>query len=172
MNSTCDQCKLIVTKRLTYEDAIFTSEPNVTHYEYAMMSSHVYEPNKPFLHDWKVINHNLPHKNGLAFTIYMNTKRQQLVVSARGTIVTNLSSILDNILTDIRLFLSTQNIDTFDTARLSLFSDESIIIPHPDSHKYSVSFTGHSLGAALAECFACHYQAYAITFDSLEQVGY
>ncbi|CAF1381306.1 unnamed protein product [Adineta steineri] len=165
--STCDQCRIEVYKRFTYEDVVFTSEPNVTHYEYAMMSSHVYEPNKLFLHDWYVINHNPPHKNGLAFAIYMNTKRHQLVVSIRGTIVTtSLSSILDNILTDIRLFLSTQNIDTFDTARLLLFSDESLTIPHPDSHKYSVSFTGHSLGAALAECFACYYQAYAITFDS------
>ncbi|CAF1228394.1 unnamed protein product [Adineta steineri] len=164
---TCDQWKLIVTKRLIKTDMIFTSKPNVTHYEYAMMSLHVYEPNKPFLHDWYVTDHNPPHKNGLAFAIYMNTKRHQLVVSLRGTIVTtNSSSILDNILTDIRLFLSDQNIDTFDAARLSLFDDESIIIPHLDSLTYSVSFTGHSLGAALAECLACHYQAYAITFDS------
>ncbi|CAF1343144.1 unnamed protein product, partial [Rotaria sordida] len=65
-----------------------------------------------------------------------------------------------------RLLFTNQAIDTFDSARLLLFHDEPLYIPRRDSIPYIISFTGHSLGAALAESFACVYNAYAVTFDS------
>ncbi|CAF1484966.1 unnamed protein product, partial [Rotaria sordida] len=128
------------------------------------MSSHVYQPTEPFLDDWHVIRYDLPNKNGLALAIYINPERHQCVISIRGTDLT--SSFLNNPITDLRLLFTNQAIDTFDSARLLLFHDEPLYIPRRDSIPYIISFTGHSLGAALAESFACVYNAYAVTFDS------
>ncbi|CAF2798031.1 unnamed protein product [Rotaria sp. Silwood2] len=128
------------------------------------MSSHVYQPTEPFLDDWHVIRYDLPNKNGLALVVYINPERHQCVISIRGTDLT--SSFLNNPITDLRLLFTNQAIDTFDSARLLLFHDEPLHIPRRDSIPYVISFTGHSLGAALAESFACVYNAYAVTFDS------
>ncbi|CAF3581112.1 unnamed protein product, partial [Rotaria sp. Silwood1] len=128
------------------------------------MSSHVYQPTEPFLDDWHVIRYDLPNKNGLALAVYINPERHQCVISIRGTDLT--SSFLNNPITDLRLLFTNQAIDTFDSARLLLFHDQPLHIPRRDSIPYVISFTGHSLGAALAESFACVYNAYAVTFDS------
>jgi hypothetical protein len=163
INNTC-QYKLIVHKRTGNKNIRFDSIPNVTHYEYVKMSSHVYQPNEPFLDGWDVIRYNLPNKNGLSLAVYVNPERHQCVISIRGTDIT--LSFFSNLITDLRLFFTNQAIDTFDSARLLLFHDESLHIPRRDSIPYVISFTGHSLGAALAESFACVYNGYAVTFDS------
>ena len=135
--------------------------------EYARISSHVYQPDGPFLDDWNVTVYNSSNKNGLALASFVNAQRHQCVISVRGTVL-QLSrlGILNNIFTDLRLLLTKHTIDIFDSARLLVFHDEPIFIPDLDSIPYAVSFTGHSLGAALAESFACAVQGYAVTFDS------
>ncbi|UJR17875.1 hypothetical protein I4U23_004774 [Adineta vaga] len=163
MNNTC-QYILRVYKRKEKRNFIFDSIPNVTHYEYVQMSSHVYQPNEPFLDGWYVKQYNLPNKNGLSLTAYINPERHQCVISIRGTDLT--SSFFDNPITDLRLLFTNQAIDTFDSARLLLFHDKFLHIPRKNGNPYVISFTGHSLGAAIAESFACAYKAYAVTFDS------
>ncbi|CAF1018110.1 unnamed protein product [Adineta steineri] len=162
-NNTCKYI-LRVYKRKENKHLIFNSIPNVTHYEYVMMSSHVYQPNESFLDGWHVKQFNLPNKNGLSLVAYINPERHQCVISIRGTDLT--SSLFNNPITDLRLLFTNQAIDTFDSARLLLFYDKLLHIPRQNGIPYVVSFTGHSLGAALAESFACVYNGYAVTFDS------
>ncbi|CAF4037050.1 unnamed protein product [Adineta steineri] len=155
--------QLFVTKRNINRHMNFTATPNVTHYEYAMMSYHVYEPSGQFLDGWNVTVYNPPNKNDLVLAAYVNVARHQCVISIRGTVLTG--SVFYNLLTDLRLFFTNQAIDIYDAARAEVH-DALISIPGLGPTSYDISFTGHSLGAALAESFACTYQAYAVTFDS------
>ncbi len=142
----------------------FDSIPNVTHYEYAKMSSHAYHPHEKFLHGWKVFPSNISNRNGLAYTAYYNAERHQYVIAIRG--VQLALGYFFNLITYKRLFFTDQIIDTLDSARMSIFHDNSLHIPSNDPIPTVISFTGHSLGAALAESLACIYHAHAVTFDS------
>ncbi|UJR16282.1 hypothetical protein I4U23_003188 [Adineta vaga] len=70
MNDTCKYI-LKVFKGKEKKAFIFDSIPNVTHYEYVQMSSHVYQPNEPFLDGWYVKPYNLSNKNGLFLVAYI-----------------------------------------------------------------------------------------------------
>ena len=163
VNNTCKYI-LQVSKRKGNKKLIFNLMPNVTHYEYVMMSCHVYQPSEPFIHGWHVKQYNLSNKNGLSLATYINRERHQCVISIRGTDLT--SSFFNNPITNLRLLFTNQAIDTFDSARLLLFYGKLLNIQDEDSIPYVISFTGHSLGGALAESFACVYKGYAVTFDS------
>ncbi|CAF1516408.1 unnamed protein product [Adineta ricciae] len=159
-------CKYVlrVYRRRRKPKFVFNILPNVTHYEYVRMSSHVYQPEDPFLPGWHVRKLDFPNRNGLFLAAYINAERHQCVISARGTDLTK--GFLFNPITDLRLLFTNQAIDTFDSARTMLFHDGTLHLPYSNDSSYVISFTGHSLGAALAESLACTYKGYAVTFDS------
>lgn len=140
-------------------------------YIYALISSHVYndvktretlvkEGNERF---WKVCH---VHKgtSGYFGAIYINTKTNHIVVAHRGT--NNLLSVVEDVRGVIRNATSPQKEEAF------ALVNEALRLLREDYEGYRVSFTGHSLGAFLAELsvFYCKRQGFnnvsAVTFES------
>ena len=140
-------------------------------YIYALMSSHVYsdvktretlakEGNERF---WKVC-HIYRGTSGYFGAIYINTKVNHIVVAHRGT--NSLLSVVEDVRGVIRNATSPQKEEAF------ALVNEALRLLREDYEGYSVSFTGHSLGAFLAELsvFYCKRQGLhnvnAVTFES------
>lgn len=140
-------------------------------YIYALMSSHVYndvktrealakEGNERF---WKVCH---VHKgtSGYFGAIYINTKMNHIVVAHRGT--NSIGAVIEDVRGVICNATSPQKEEAF------ALVNEALRLLREEYEGYSISFTGHSLGAFLAELsvFYCKRQGFhnvnAVTFES------
>jgi len=144
-----------------------------TDYEYALLSEHVYKGKVlnqddclPEDNKWKIIKIK-NGESGYFGVIYINHQIKQIVLSHRGT--KSLKAVLEDIKGIMLNLKSKQKIEAFD------FVDRAIkLINEGEELKdYRLSFTGHSLGAFLAELsvYYCHsYFKYtnvnAVTFES------
>lgn len=124
--------------------------------DFALMSAFAYETDygekklSTELPDWSIVSTYSNNQSGLAIVIYSNTDER--VISVRGT--ANLENIYDN---------------------LRLIADKAPLI-FVEAHEYLQSiqlgstpyknyFTGHSLGALVAEFLACKFFSPATTFE-------
>lgn len=142
--------------------------------EYSMMSKYAYEDGiekgQGFseLPGWKVYN-VYKEKNDYRSVIFKNSGTRQVVVAYRGTV----PSKLRNLYEDFRgIFLN--KISPYKReAFKSIKKEIEDIYKYVNEEKYDLSFTGHSLGAFLAELsvFFCHdsfnyLETSAVTFES------
>lgn len=148
-----------------------------TDLEYVLMSKYAYDERLqkgdeklPGLPGWRVYKvkegkENL-HYRGVVFK---NDMTRQLVVAHRGTNVGNVKDLLANIIEDVQSVIRSKT----SPQGLAAFVLVNDVVRNAKEDKYSVSFTGHSLGAFLAELsvFFCHNdydypKANAVTFEN------
>ncbi|MGE3954000.1 MAG: hypothetical protein AB7F31_02230 [Parachlamydiales bacterium] len=137
----------------------------VTHGEYAILANAAYNPGEEQLpRDWK------PYVNaeemGEAFENYwgiafINDTSQNIVIANRGTVLSSSDLATDATLGLLKRmgphFLHAQR---FTIAVLRKQSHDSEIV-----QGYQVSFTGHSLGSALAQVCAYQYKMPCVSFE-------
>jgi len=158
-----------------------------THYEYAVMSLCAYatddrvnkELERYGLKDWKNIPHQLLDSSeyyktehwGFFARAYKNDQSKEIVIAIRGTHrninwVTNLLlAALGKVeppTTQAEAHRFTETVKTY----CEDLKPEILITKNTKPASYTISFTGHSLGAIIAEICAGRYQCKAVTFDS------
>ncbi|OGT09026.1 MAG: hypothetical protein A2X78_01905 [Gammaproteobacteria bacterium GWE2_37_16] len=130
-----------------------------THLEYALISQHVYG-SYPSLLFWQQIRIMRNDKNGFFSAAYLNDNKKEIVIAFRGT------ANMQNIITDFGLALA----KVPNTLQEAIqFIREINQLKEQHFTNYTISLTGHSLGAVLAELCTCcidglHFRA--VTFES------
>lgn len=130
-----------------------------TLYEYAIFSEGVYydDGNKTNLPpEWKLMRTSYNKKTGYFGAAYASSDGA-LVFAHRGTDISNIESLI----ADIHLFSRNPPQDMLQSA----FKFVRKILSSNQQFR-SISHTGHSLGAALAELCAYRLKSKAVTFDS------
>jgi hypothetical protein len=164
----CDSPRENSRHENTYTKILADNRPS--DYEYALLSQHVYSGSKlkkgdclPDNKKWK-IDQVKEGKSGYFGAIYINDEMQQVVLAHRGT--DSLGAILEDMRGILLNRISPQKEEAF------YFVEDAINLVR-GKQGYRLSFTGHSLGAFLAELsvFYAHdhfkYQdVNAVTFES------
>ncbi len=130
-----------------------------THYEYALLSKTVYdnEGGRDF-RNWKKLCYHSCEKTGYFGAAYKNKITGAIVITHRGTQLSNLDAVFNDVLL-IQGKIPEQLQSALEFSKF-VYTTEKII------DKRKVSHTGHSLGAALAELCAWKHELSAVTFDS------
>jgi len=110
--------------------------------------------------DWTYVTQFRPVSGHYDFAVclWKNPSAKHAIIAFQGT--TGLSAWLNNILGWVLMHQQ----PAFLLA--NLFVDHNEALAELRNERYSFSFTGHSLGAGLAELSACHYNVTSIGFDS------
>ncbi|MFH1334065.1 MAG: hypothetical protein ABIH77_02005 [Pseudomonadota bacterium] len=147
-----------------------------THYEYAVMAQQAYKrkggtppSNWSAVHytDLEIdddVKKSLSRRQ-ISIVFYRCDdpyESKQLVIAIRGTVLSNVKNLMDDLQILFKKDLSV-------TARRVKNLIAEGLKNYPG---YSFSFTGHSLGAFLAECMACQYRVKAVTFESPGSLGF
>lgn len=137
-----------------------------THFEYAVHSLSVYNdpaviiPPMPNWQTFRTSDTDGLTTNGYFGTAYINihSNPKQLVIAHRGT------DTLPDIYSDAQLFL--EKIPKQFIENATPFSDRVKAALGSSLSEYALSYTGHSLGAALAELSAASDNVVGVTFES------
>lgn len=146
-----------------------------TVYEYSLMSKYAYEntlkqgQEVSKLPGWKI--HEI-YEGRLDYraVIFKNVFSRQLVIAYRGTVPSKLGNLYEDF-TSIYLNkkVSDHKVEVFSSIKKEIDG----MFSYAEEENYTLSFTGHSLGAFLAELsvFFCHdsfdyLEASAVTFES------
>ena len=148
----------------------------LTHRDYAALSADAYEDHKvgrrapgqeevvPLNgHNYKVLEHVNNRQNGYQGTIYQREDTGEIIVSHRGT-----EEILqDAVLADGGMVLARYNLQANDAIALTQRAVAlSKHIGENEGRAPEVSVTGHSLGGALAQVTAHHFDLKGETFNA------
>jgi hypothetical protein len=101
----------------------------------------------------------LPQRQHLTLAWYVNKDLRHVLVAFKG------SSHLWDFFQDAVLASTEQGLLSVDAA-VYLLADSMFPVQNFVQRNFTVSFTGHSLGAVLAEQCACVFGSWAVTFDS------
>lgn len=136
-------------------------------YDYALMSLDVYQnptDNVVLPSNWSPLLHSPGYLNndGYYGIAYINLNSKKLVIAHRGT--DDLYDVDD----DAALFLQSATSQFVDSVQPFIQQVKSFLTDHADAYGtgYQLSFTGHSLGAALAELSVAQENVPGVTFDS------
>ena len=153
---------------MSKDGIVIKHDQRPTHQEYAMMSKLAYEDLQEGaelreLPNWKVYEVR-KGSSGYYGVVFHNKKTQQLVLAHRGT--NSLESLWEDVKGIVlKQYNSPQKFEAY------TFTKE--ILREAQRNNYNLNFTGHSLGAFLAELsvFYCYkdfkyMQASAVAFDS------
>ncbi|MDF2940419.1 MAG: hypothetical protein K0R66_1061 [Gammaproteobacteria bacterium] len=145
----------------------------VSHYVYATLSLEVYSkagdtvdlPSGRVPAGWRVLTEFNPadfgDSDGFFAKSYINDAKTQIIIAVRGT-----SDIFSDGYNDLLLALG-QTPTQFDDLKAFVDSVRAYQSDHPTvADAEIVGFTGHSLGAYLAQMAASHYNIPAVVFDS------
>src|SRR5687768_2703481 len=139
------------SQQLTFD---IKADHRPTDYEYAVLSQHVYrgsqlKPNQtiPQLRNWKVESIQSGEANYFG-AIYFNSTKRQVVLAHRGT--DSLPALFEDFMGICLNVLSPQ--------KKEIFAFIQHAIEFSEKMDFHLSFTGHSLGAFLAELsvYYCH----------------
>ena len=136
-----------------------------SHYIYAVLSNNIYndpQTMQPLPDNWKELPFPTPTASDVNFhaATYINVPLKKIIIVFRGTVTVEnkIREDLFEIAMDNAPHLFTSNVLPFVDAVTAKASRE-----YPD---FEISFTGHSLGAILAELCVAKYMKLAITFES------
>ena len=148
-----------------------------TDYELALMSQQVYQSNGGIVRGWKVKHSSYDNKSGFGAAEYFNDQTNETGIAFRGTDPGNDINLILNLYTDARMFLGLgpntlkHATDCYDTHCQSQ-NILSQIWNWLRNGSHTLTFTGHSLGGALAELITYQVkierkrECKAVTFDS------
>lgn len=159
-----------------------------THLEYALMAHDAYNPPDKAnpITNWerlKDFTYQPANQWGLGIAVYRNWCRTEYVIAYRGTYLSDLPTAFANLMSDLKLLyeippgtglsvkktLTQQNAEKAAQEKLKSLISESLETMNTLLKRLglvSVSYTGHSLGAVIAEINACKTNRIAVTFES------
>lgn len=148
-----------------------------TDYELALMSQQTYQKNGGTVKGWQVKNYYCDNISGFAATEYFKKSSNETVIAFRGTDSGNDFNLLANLYTDARMALgfSPNTLRHASNCYNTHCKNQNILYQIWDwffSGSHTLTFTGHSLGGALAELMVHEIKikqkrdCKAVTFDS------
>ena len=146
---------------MTYEEAL--DAPVVPHYDYAVMSEHVYGDgtSRQLPKGWEIFLHSSElslNREGFAASAYINHERGHVVIAKRGTIDAA------GLRAGIWVYFDEPTIQFTLAEQFGKVARLKMEL-HSIGH-YIVSYTGHSLGGVLATCRAVAEHTYAVVFET------
>lgn len=134
-----------------------------SHYIYAVLSNNIYNNSKEMKalpSEWKLVSSSTLGDQNFYAASYINESQKKIIIAFRGTV-----TLENKVQEDIAIFLN--KIPPLFMSRAIPFVDTVIASTARQYTGFDVSFTGHSLGAILAELCAAKYTRSAVTFESL-----
>eukprot|EP01059_Diplonema_ambulator_P015440 TRINITY_DN26578_c0_g1_i1.p1 TRINITY_DN26578_c0_g1~~TRINITY_DN26578_c0_g1_i1.p1 ORF type:complete len:445 (+),score=37.51 TRINITY_DN26578_c0_g1_i1:53-1387(+) len=135
--------------------------PVVSHYDYAVLSEHVYGDTVRLLpKGWEVFLESEElslDREGFKATAYVHHEMRQVVVAQRGTIDAA------GLRAGIWVYFDEPTIQFMLSEQFSKIVRLKLSLQHKDD--YIVSYTGHSLGGVLATCRAVAEHTFGVVFE-------
>eukprot|EP01063_Lacrimia_lanifica_P027874 TRINITY_DN3973_c0_g1_i1.p1 TRINITY_DN3973_c0_g1~~TRINITY_DN3973_c0_g1_i1.p1 ORF type:complete len:460 (+),score=163.90 TRINITY_DN3973_c0_g1_i1:98-1477(+) len=138
--------------------------PVVPHYDYAVLSEHVYGDgtSRPLPKGWRVFLHcealNL-NREGYEGVAYMHAEKRHVVIAQRGTIDAA------GLRAGIWVYFDEPTVQFSLAEQFSKAVRLKLNLHSPDEH-FTISYTGHSLGGVLATCRAVAEQTFGVVFET------
>ena len=152
----------------------------VSSQEYANLSDHVYKPQRAGMRNaheneavilegvkYDILEHASNKENGYQGTIYQKTSTGEIIVAHRGTE----QAIKDGLITDGGMILARSNNQRPDAIALTQRALERAQREGIAGQPLPVTITGHSLGGALAQISAHHFNLKGETFNAYGAVS-